>query len=213
MTALTDTDRSTAAAAPKSHGICPWWMGYALICPLRRLVEDPMHLLAPLVTPGTRVLDFGASMGYFSIPAARLAGSQGQVVCVDLSAKALAALRRRARRAGVAARIETVLSQGDASWVEGRAEVFDVALAMHVLHELPDAKIGLARIAAALRPGGKLLVAEPRGHVSETLFDEEIAHARSLDLTPTAVRRDLRRAYTALFVKPTATASTPSQEP
>ena len=37
------------------HHVCPWWIGYLLISPLRRLWQDPARLLAPhgwLVTVG-----------------------------------------------------------------------------------------------------------------------------------------------------------------
>ena len=43
----------------------------------------------------------------------------------------------------------------------------DFALAFAMVHEVPDAAHFLAEIAAALKPGAKLLLAEPKGHVTE----------------------------------------------
>ncbi len=31
------------------HAVCPWWVGYLLASPLRRLLQDPAQILAPHV--------------------------------------------------------------------------------------------------------------------------------------------------------------------
>lgn len=38
--------------------ICPWWMGYFLANPLRRLVENPEKLLGPFVDQGMTAVDW-----------------------------------------------------------------------------------------------------------------------------------------------------------
>jgi 2-polyprenyl-3-methyl-5-hydroxy-6-metoxy-1,4-benzoquinol methylase len=81
--------------------ICPVWVGYLLANPLRRLIQNPDKILAPCVTPGMTVLDAGCAMGFFSLPAARLAGPQGRVICVDCQEKMLIELQRRSIRAGL----------------------------------------------------------------------------------------------------------------
>ena len=187
-------------APPPPHHVCPWWVGYLLVSPLRKLAENPTRMLGPHLSPGMRVLDFGASMGFFSLPAARLVGPTGKVVCVDIQRKALAALRRRARRAGLEARMEMVLATNGSQWMEGLEASFDVALAIHVVHELPDARTGLERLVTALKPGGKLLLAEPQGHVSRATYDAEVGHVRGLGLSP-AEALSVRRSHIGLFVK------------
>jgi 2-polyprenyl-3-methyl-5-hydroxy-6-metoxy-1,4-benzoquinol methylase len=55
-----------------------WWGGYFIDNRLRRLLHDPERLLGPYVTPGMTVLDVGCGMGWFSIPMAKLVGTQGR---------------------------------------------------------------------------------------------------------------------------------------
>jgi SAM-dependent methyltransferase len=81
---------------------CPWWLGCLLVTPLRRLKENPARILAPYLRPGMIVLEPGPAMGFFTLELARLVGPGGRVVAVDLQEKMLAALRRRAQKAGLA---------------------------------------------------------------------------------------------------------------
>jgi hypothetical protein len=62
------------------HGVCPWWVGYLLASPLRRLQYDPAALLAPYVRTGMTVLEPGPGMGFFTLELARRVGPSGRVV-------------------------------------------------------------------------------------------------------------------------------------
>jgi SAM-dependent methyltransferase len=85
--------------------VCPWWMGYLLANPVRRLWHKPEVILAPWIKAEMVVLDMGCGMGFFSVPMARMVGPGGRVISVDLQPKMLAGLMRRAERAKVAKRI------------------------------------------------------------------------------------------------------------
>lgn len=78
-----------------SHGVCPFWMGYLLLCPFRRIGQNPGKILAPYVTNGATVLEVGPGMGFFTLPVAKMAGPNGKVVCVDLQEEMLAMLASR----------------------------------------------------------------------------------------------------------------------
>ena len=106
--------------------VCPWWGGYFLDNPVRRLLHRPEQILAPYVRPGMTVLDFGCGMGLFSLAAARLVGEQGKVIAVDLQPQMLAALGRRAAKAGLQDRIRFHRSEPDRI---GLAEPCDLVLA------------------------------------------------------------------------------------
>ena len=69
--------------------VCPWWLGYMLASPLRRLLYDPQEILRPYIREGMNVLDLGCGMGFFSLPAARMVGKTGKVVRVDLQGRFL----------------------------------------------------------------------------------------------------------------------------
>ena len=54
-----------------AHRVCPWWLGYLLASPLRRLMANPRKLLAPYVHEGMTVLEPGPGMGFFTLELAR----------------------------------------------------------------------------------------------------------------------------------------------
>src|SRR5512133_1237774 len=118
--------------------VCPWWIGYFLVSPIRKLVQDPAGILVPFVREGMTVLEPGPGMGFFTLEAARRVGERGRVVAVDLQPRMLAGLRRRAARAGLDTRIETREARADSLGVQDLAGKVDVCLALLMVHELPD---------------------------------------------------------------------------
>lgn len=160
-----------------SPRVCPWWIGYLLVSPIRKLVQDPAKLLAPHVREGMTVLEPGPGMGFFTLELARRVGPRGRVVAVDLQPRMLAALRRRAARAGLAERIETRQARPDALGVGDLAGKVDLVLAFALVHELPDPARFFAEVRATLVPGGVVLVAEPAGHVKAPDFEASLAAA------------------------------------
>jgi ubiquinone/menaquinone biosynthesis C-methylase UbiE len=198
--AMTDQMTGRLQAPPRRRHRCPGWAGPFMASPLRRLLENPERLLEPWVEPGMTILDVGCATGFFSLPLARMAGGEGRVLCVDVEPRMVKGLVRRAEKAGLRDRIEPILCDEDDLGLAGREGTIDLAVAIHALHELPDIERGLRQIAAALRPGGRLLAVEPRGHVSRATWDYELEVARQIGL---AVERrlDLRRRFAAILAK------------
>ena len=186
MSQLTPSPRPTESPVTPvtGHCVCPWWLGYALVSPMRRLLESPERLLGPYAGPGMTVVEPGCGMGFFSLPLARMVGPTGTVVCADLQPKMIAALQRRARRAGLLERIRTAVCQADdlslGEWA-GRA---DLALAIHMVHEVPDVDNLMRQLHAVVRPGGRLLIVEPKGHVSTADFERTVARAAAAGFGP-----------------------------
>jgi len=168
----------TENAASHDRHVCPVWVGWLMASPLRRLRQDPEEILAPHTTPGMCVLDIGCAMGFFSLPLARMVGPNGRVICVDLQQKMLNGCVRRARRKGLADRIETRLCQPDSLDVADFAERVDFALAFAVVHEVPDRSKFFMELHAALRPQSRVLVAEPKGRVPLPSFEMSVAAAK-----------------------------------
>ena len=46
-----------------SHRVCPWWFGYLLLGPIRRMRYDPSTILGPYLHEGMTVLEPGPGMG------------------------------------------------------------------------------------------------------------------------------------------------------
>jgi len=161
-----------------SH-VCPWWGGYFIDNPLRRLIHNPEKIVGPYVQPGMAVMDVGCGMGLFSIAMAKIVGDEGRVIAIDLQQQMLDTLRRRAERAGVADRIETHKCEQNHLGVDAQA---DFALAFMMVHEVPDQRRLLGEIHACLKPGGKLLVAEPKIHVPGRAFQQTVTTAGEVGL-------------------------------
>lgn len=159
------------------HSVCPWWLGWLLVNPLRRLLEPPERLLAPFVSPGMTVVEPGPGMGYFSLPLARMVGPTGRVICVDLQEKMIAGLERRARKAGLDDRILARVSSENDLGLGAFAGSADLAVAIHTVHEVPDQRRFLEQMRDVLRPGGQLLVVEPRNHVPAQDFERTLVTA------------------------------------
>jgi ubiquinone/menaquinone biosynthesis C-methylase UbiE len=180
--------------------VCPWWVGYFLASPIRRWMQDPNELIAPYVTPGMTVLEPGPGMGFFTLPLAKRVGS-GRVVAVDIQSRMLASLRRRAQKAGLEQRIETRLAKPDSLGIDDLKGTVDFVLAVAVVHEMPSAESFFQQAAAALKPGGTLLLAEPSGHVKPRKFAGELEIARRAGLEEKS-RPVLKRFLSALLQKP-----------
>jgi ubiquinone/menaquinone biosynthesis C-methylase UbiE len=177
--------------------VCPWWGGYFIDNPLRRLLHPPEKILSPYIQSGMTVMDVGCGMGFFSIAMAKMVGDEGRVICVDLQQKMLDVLLKRARKAGVADRIETHRCEADNLGVDAQVE-FVLAFAM--VHEVPDTGRFLEQVHGCLKPGGKLFVAEPRLHVPATQFETMVQAADRLGFR-LSEQPYVRWSRAAMFVK------------
>ena len=155
--------------------VCPWWLCYSFDSPLRRIFHKPEPLLAPYLRPGMIAVDIGCGMGYFTLGLAKLAGPGGRVIAVDLQQQMLDALERRARRAGVADRIVLHRCRPDSLGVEGPV---DFALAFWMAHEVPDKPRFFRELFTLLKTGGRLLLVEPKFHVTLRSLERTLAVCR-----------------------------------
>lgn len=147
--------------------VCKWYHAYAFDNPLRKIFHNPIEILEEQVKRGMKVLDIGCGMGYFSIAMAKMLGDEGKVFSIDLQEKMLEVLMKRAKKAGVADRISTVkCSQNSIEFTEK----VDFAMIFWMAHEVPDKDRLFAEISNCLNNNGKLLIAEPKMHVSTDLF-------------------------------------------
>jgi ubiquinone/menaquinone biosynthesis C-methylase UbiE len=160
--------------------VCPWWMGFILINPLRRLYQNPERILAPYIKRGMTILEIGPGMGYFTLPMARMVGKDGKIICVDVQERMIKSLTRRASRAGVMDRITPIVASPDSLKVGAFNGQVDFALAFDVVHEVPDQENLFSEIYLAMKRGALLLVSEPTSHSGDENFERmlEIAAAK-----------------------------------
>lgn len=180
MTSDAGVHEAPVAAKTK---VCPWWMIHAFDNPIRRIFQNPEVILEGLVKRGDHCLDLGCGYGYFTVPMAVLASKEGAVTAADLQEEMLTGVKRRAENAGMADRIR--FHKVDAVELSLQKE-YDFALAFWMIHEVPDQELTLKQIAEALKPEGRFLLVEPKGHVTESAFARTVGLARRAGMRPVA---------------------------
>jgi ubiquinone/menaquinone biosynthesis C-methylase UbiE len=163
-------------------------------------MQNPEKILGPYFSPSMWVLEIGPGMGFFTLPMAGMVHKEGKIVCIDLQEKMIAALKKRAVKAGCAPRMEFRVCTADSLCIDDLQGTVDFALAVAVVHEVPDPRRFFTEIFLALKKGGSLLFSEPAGHVTRDAFAGSISLARSVGFEIRDTRRVLRN-HSALLVK------------
>jgi ubiquinone/menaquinone biosynthesis C-methylase UbiE len=183
----------------QNNHVCPWWMGYLLLIPIRKFSHNPEKILRPHIHEGMNVLDYGSAMGYFSLPLATMIGDKGIVFCVDIQEKMLDKLQKRAEKAGTGHIIKPLLI-GKNYHPEKLKEQIDFTLLFAVVHEVPDKKNLFSEIFTMSKPGAKVLFAEPKGHVSNEDFERSIQIAEAAGFKRSA-EKPMQKGLSVLLVK------------
>ncbi|MFZ5969294.1 MAG: class I SAM-dependent methyltransferase [Bacillota bacterium] len=184
-----------------NNNVCPWWLGYMLLNPLRRIIHNPDKILDEYVSQNMKILDIGCAMGFFSLPMARLVGDQGKVICIDLQDKMIEALVKRAKKSGLYHRMEARTCSYDSLGIDDIKEEVNFALAFAVVHEVRDKERFLTEIFRALKPGGKLMIAEPKGHVAEKDFRDTVVLAQRAGFGVVKWPDDIGRSHSVILIK------------
>lgn len=161
--------------------VCPSWLARTLDNPIRRLIHSPDKILEGYINLGQTVLDLGCGSGTFTIAMARMVGEAGRVIAVDLQDEMLQMVKQKAVKDGLDSRITTHKSEPDRI---GISDKVDFALAFYMVHEVTDVDAFLREVSSLLKPSGKLLIAEPLIHVSESSFKKTVDAVRLAGLKP-----------------------------
>lgn len=125
--------------------------------PARDEWQRPDDILRALeLEPTLTVADLGAGTGYFAVRLAR-AVPRGAVLAVDVEPDLVRFLTERARREQLPNLRVVQATPGVSSFT---ASSLDRILVVHVWHHLANRHEHARSLAAALRPGGKLLIVD-----------------------------------------------------
>ncbi|MFZ4381522.1 MAG: class I SAM-dependent methyltransferase, partial [Sandarakinorhabdus sp.] len=116
---------------------------------------DVMRIVG--IKPGMAVADIGAGTGYYVMRLAPIVGPQGRVFAQDISLAALNQVRRRAAAAKFT-NVRTV--RGSAADARLPAASVDVALMVHMYHEIEQPYLLLDRLRRSLKPGGRIVIVD-----------------------------------------------------
>ena len=118
----------------------------------------PDHLLRELgLGEGDVMADIGCGPGFFTLPAARIVGTDGRVFAADIQGEMLSTVKSRATEEGLAN--VRVVKTSDTE-IPLPAESCDFVLMAFVLHEVPQRARFLHRAARLLKHGGRLAILE-----------------------------------------------------
>lgn len=149
--------------------VCPVENAGGLESAIRKFLQNPRKILTPYVRNGMTVLDIGCGPGVFSIEIAKMIGMPGHVIAADLQEGMLQLLRNKIKGTDLEDIIE--LSKCDAERTGLSAKV-DFILAFYMVHEVPDKINFFKEMHSLLKADGKMLIVEPKFHVSGREFDE-----------------------------------------
>lgn len=138
---------------------------------IRKLFQNPKKILSPYIDKGMTVLDLGCGPGFFTVEMAKLVGQNGKVVGADLQKEMLYNVKRKIQGTDLENIIELHNTQKD---IIGLSDKFDFILVFYMLHEVPDQNKTLKELHELLNDQGKILIVEPKGHVSKRDFEKSI---------------------------------------
>lgn len=177
---------AAAAQTPQSHqhsfGGAEKW-AHVFDDPKRDEWQKPHRVIEALALgPEAVVADIGAGTGYF---AARLANMlpKGTVYAVDLEPDMVKYLGERAKREGLK-NLKPVAASADDARLPAKV---DLVLLVDVYHHIEGRERYFARLAASLKPGGRLAVIDFR-------LDSREGPPKAARIAPQQVKSELAKA-------------------
>jgi SAM-dependent methyltransferase len=160
--------------------------------------ERVMNLLG--VKPGLGVADIGAGSGYYTVRVARRIGPAGHVFAEDVVPEYLERLARRVASEGLAGTVTVV--RGDPHDPRLPAGSVDLALLVHMYHEVQQPYGLLWNLRRALRAGARVAVIDARKQteVHGTPPDLLRCEMAAVGYRQTAFYDLQERSYLAVFV-------------
>jgi len=155
----------------KNPYVCPVELSGSLDNRARRWLQNPLKILSPYINPGMKILDIGCGPGFFTLEMARLVGPEGNVTAADLQQGMLEKIRQKIK----GTTLDNLITLHKCKENEiGLSTRFDFILAFYMVHEVPNQEKFLKELYSLLKPGGSLLIIEPKFHVSEESFERTI---------------------------------------
>jgi len=137
---------------------CPTWLRWLVEIDNPWAQNSSRNIIPHLeLQPGMKVLDVGCGPGRLSVPVAREVGLEGKVVAIDIQSGMLLRAQERASKAKISNIEFLPIGAGDGNLGDG---LYDRAILVTVLGEIPNRQAALKEIFAALKPGGFLSITE-----------------------------------------------------
>jgi 2-polyprenyl-6-hydroxyphenyl methylase/3-demethylubiquinone-9 3-methyltransferase len=130
-----------------------WWDPRGPSKPLHELNPVRLRYIEKIVAlRGIRALDVGCGGGILS---ESMAHAGAQVLGIDLAAEVLAVAELHALEAGVQVEYAAIAAE---ELARQRPAAFDLVTCMELLEHVPDPQASIAALAAAVKPGGDVII-------------------------------------------------------
>jgi len=126
---------------------------------------EPRQLVRLLgIKSGMTVADIGAGSGYYVVRLSPIVGPHGRIIAQDVVPEYLRRLRGRVRKLGLQ---NVVISRGEPHDPRLAADSLDIAILVHMYHEITQPYGLLYNLVPALRPGARVGILDAYKPTSE----------------------------------------------
>ena len=173
---------------------------------------EPRQLVRLLgIKSGMTVADIGAGSGYYVVRLSPIVGPHGRIIAQDVVPEYLRRLRGRVRKLGLQ---NVVISRGEPHDPRLAADSLDIAILVHMYHEITQPYGLLYNLVPALRPGARVGILDAYKPTSEhgtppDLLRCELAAVGYREIS--FHRLTGSDAYLAVFAPPSVATRTPPE--
>jgi SAM-dependent methyltransferase len=170
---------------------------------------EPAQLVQLLgIKSGMTVADIGAGSGYYVVRLSPIVGPRGRVIAEDVVLEYLRSLRNRVRDLGLQ---NVVIGLGEPHDPRLPADSLDIAILVHMYHEIAQPYGLLYNLVPALEPGARVGIVDAYGPTSEHGTPPDLLRC---ELAAVGYREDSfdrltgSNAYLAIFAPPSVASRT-----
>jgi SAM-dependent methyltransferase len=146
---------------PVADIVSPIWHGEKE----RDAAGEPRQLVRRLgIKPGMTVADIGAGSGYYVVRLAPIVGPNGRIIAQDVMPEYLRGLRNRVRDLGLE---NVTISLGEPHDPRLPAGSTDIAILVHMYHEIAQPYALLYNLVPALKPDARVGIVDAFGPTSK----------------------------------------------
>ena len=160
--------------------ICPTWVTGGLDNLFRKLVQNPQKILRPFIKDGMTVLDIGCGPGFFSLEIAKMLNGAGKIIAADVQEGMIEKIRKKIEGTNLEQVIEVHKSDFEKIGID---EKVDFVLAFWMVHEVRNQVLFFEELITILNTDGRILIIEPKIHVSKKEFNAMISKIKECGFT------------------------------
>jgi predicted methyltransferase len=170
---------------------------------------EPGQLVRLLgIKSGMTVADIGAGSGYYVVRLSPIVGPNGRVIAEDVVPDYLQSLRKRVRDLGLQ---NVMINPGEPHDPKLPAASVDVAILVHMYHEIAQPYALLYNLVPALKPGARVGIVDAYGPTSKHGTPPDLLHCELAAVGYRQISLDRLKgsdAYLAIFAPPSVASRT-----